>query len=279
MSRHRTERRANSAGSHRAAKPAVNRVVPIVLSTGIASLGLAAFVVTAIDWRPTPPGPPDDARAQVQSPAPTVTLASPAITPPETRTATPLRPSTAAVGRVKNPPRVPEDGSGRFAVVPAVSPVDDSAAVTTYTVEVEDSIRLRPAGVATVVDEVLTDRRSWNGEGDHALRRTTDDPDLRIVLATPETTDQLCAPLDMGGRLSCRNGNLVVLNAWRWINGANSYGSDLKSYLQYLVNHEVGHALGKSHTTCPGLGEPAPVMVQQTKGIGGCTANPWPVAG
>ena len=44
----------------------------------------------------------------------------------------------------------------------------------------------------------------------------------------------------------------VVLNAKRWLLGVDSYGSDLTNYRRYLVNHEFGHALGKTHVHCPG---------------------------
>ncbi|GAB2856929.1 hypothetical protein GCM10027026_03490 [Myroides odoratimimus subsp. xuanwuensis] len=68
----------------------------------------------------------------------------------------------------------------------------------------------------------------------------------------------------------------MVLNAWRWVNGATGYENKLKDYRRYLVNHEVGHALGYPHVACPGSGRSAPVMMQQTKGLAGCKPNPWP---
>jgi Protein of unknown function (DUF3152) len=44
-----------------------------------------------------------------------------------------------------------------------------------------------------------------------------------------------------------------------------------------MVNHEVGHALGRGHAACPRAGDPARVMMQQTKGVDACRPNPWPL--
>ncbi len=168
--------------------------------------------------------------------------------------------------------RIPERGTGAFEIAPA-SPADPAGA-TTYRFEVEKGLPFAPPEVARFVQATLADGRGWAAH--HRLTRVDDHADLRIVLASPETADALCAPLDTGGRLSCRNGTDVVLNAWRWSFGADSYAGDLEAYRRYVVSHETGHALGYPHVDCPGPGEPAPVMVQQTKGLDGCEANPWP---
>jgi hypothetical protein len=68
-----------------------------------------------------------------------------------------------------------------------------------------------------------------------------------------------------------------MLNYMRWVEGAASYGDNLDSYRSYMVNHEVGHILGNRHSDCPVPGVLAPVMMQQTKGVGACLPNPWPL--
>jgi hypothetical protein len=75
-------------------------------------------------------------------------------------------------------------------------------------------------------------------------------------------------------RLSCAilGGNDIWLNADRWINGAPASKLPLLRYRQYMVTHEMGHSLGYEHVKCPGSG-PAPVMMQQTLGIGKCFPN------
>ncbi|WP_344735159.1 DUF3152 domain-containing protein [Nocardioides fonticola] len=171
---------------------------------------------------------------------------------------------------------VPETGSGRFASAVGTSPVVGHGELVTYSVEVEGGLPVKPAAFARIVDGVLSDPRGWTALSDHSVKRVSSNADYRIRLASPDTTDTLCSPLDTGGRLSCRNGDNVVLNAWRWANGARSYRGDLGDYRSYMINHEFGHALGYGHRMCPRAGARAPVMVQQTKGLGGCVANPWP---
>ena len=42
------------------------------------------------------------------------------------------------------------------------------------------------------------------------------------------------------------------------------------------MNHETGHWLGHGHRGLCRAG-PAPVMMQQSKGTGACSFNPWPL--
>lgn len=175
-------------------------------------------------------------------------------------------------------PVVVAEGDGALAVVAGGSARVGSGPLRTYVVEVEGGLGVDAAQVAAAVDRVLADPRSWTSGGRRAVQRI-DDPDeadLRIALASPKTTDRLCAPLRTAGRYSCANGDRAILNARRWLTGAPAYGSQLEAYRTYLVNHEVGHVLGQRHAACPGPGEVAPVMLQQTKGLDGCAPGPWP---
>ena len=57
----------------------------------------------------------------------------------------------------------------------------------------------------------------------------------------------------------------VFINEARWVRGAVPFQGDIGSYRQYVVNHEVGHAIGyQDHEPCAENGALAPVMMQQT---------------
>jgi hypothetical protein len=87
----------------------------------------------------------------------------------------------------------------------------------------------------------------------------------------------ICDPL-----WSCRVGPNVVINFNRWQNASeawNARGGSLEDYRHMVINHETGHWLGFGHSHCPGPGQPAPVMQQQSIDLQGCSFNPWPTAG
>ena len=115
--------------------------------------------------------------------------------------------------------------------------------------------------------------------GEVAFRRVRCGPvDFRVVLAAPATVDRLCYPLRTNGSLSCATGARAVLNVRRWRRGAPAFHGNVALYRRYLVNHEVGHLLGHGHSSCQAAGARAPVMMQQTLGVGACRANGRPLA-
>jgi len=217
---------------------------------------------------PAPPG--GDATASAAAP--------PAVPPPSTA---PPAPTTAAPTPSPSPvePEVVQAGTGRLRVVPGGSERSGRGPLRTYRVQVEGGLGIDAAGFADQVDATLSDDRSWGADGRMSFRRVADGgADFTVVLASPDTTDRLCLPLDTAGIYSCGTGDTAVINSMRWLEGADAYEDRLPAYRQYVVNHEVGHVLGHGHVPCPGSGEPAPVMLQQTKGVGSCTAQPWPYA-
>ncbi|MEU4766521.1 DUF3152 domain-containing protein [Actinosynnema sp. NPDC023794] len=158
---------------------------------------------------------------------------------------------------------IPTDGHGTFHAVPGSSPVVGAGVVRTYSVEVEDGVVYDEQGFAAFVQETLSDPRSWTARGDVAFRRVTGPATIRIRLTSQNTARAVCGyeiPVDV----SCRNGGLVHLSAARWVRGAVAFDGDLISYRRYVVNHEVGHALGEGHRPCAAHGGVAPVMMQQT---------------
>jgi hypothetical protein len=176
---------------------------------------------------------------------------------------------------------VPESGPGTYqAAKKAMRPTSSSGTLIRYDVRIEDGLSIDPDKAAVQIQRVLDDKRSWRGTRRWRFELTPvgESATLHAYIVTPKTTDRLCAPYLTRGEVSCQNGNRVVLNAKRWLLGAESYRADLPDYRRYLVNHEFGHALGKHHVGCPGPGRLAPVMMQQTKGLGACRKNPWPQA-
>ncbi|HEX7321778.1 MAG TPA: DUF3152 domain-containing protein [Mycobacterium sp.] len=203
-----------------------------------------------------------------------------------------------------------EAGLMTWQVVPGTMPQvgRGTAKVFAYTVEVENGIDAAAFGgdeaFARMVDQTLANPKGWTHNPQIAFVRvdgtgpTT--PDFRISLTTPMTIREGCGyeiPLEV----SCYNPSYgptaqprVFINEARWVRGAVPFQGDIGSYRQYLINHEVGHAIGyQHHEPCDRQDGLAPVMMQQTLGTANndattfdpdwvkpdgkvCRFNPWP---
>jgi hypothetical protein len=175
-------------------------------------------------------------------------------------------------------------GKGSWHVVPLAGDGTSGKRVGTggrlyhYTVEVEDGVDPSSyAGddsFARTVEATLSDTRSWVGTGKVSLQRVDGsfpNPDFRVRLTSPITATRadLCG-FGIPFPTSCYIRGFqrsVVINLSRWVRGALAFGADMGTYRQYAINHEVGHALGKSHVGCQDNGALAPVMMQQTFGV------------
>ena len=241
------------------------RVVPMAVTGDV--LALAAAPLDGVPGpAATSAGPSSSPGARSPSPGPS-TSSSP-------------RPKAGPTTKPKPKPRpVPATGPGTYDGARTTIPAPSTGGrLIRYDVKVEKNLDLDPDQAARIIAGVLNDKRSWRGAGEgrfELVRAGSKRAELHAYIVTPGTTDELCAPLQTQGEVSCQNGDKVVLNAKRWVRGADAYGRDLVGYRRYLVNHEFGHYIGFGHVPCPGRGKPAPIMLQQTKGLDGCRKNPW----
>ncbi len=149
--------------------------------------------------------------------------------------------------------------------------------VVRWAVSVDTATGISKAEVEAVVAATLNDPRSWSPiKKTRFVMSPWATALLRIRVLTPKGTDRFCAPFRTQGYKSCSKNWDVALNADRWSLGAAAAAMPLDQYRIYMVNHEVGHSLGEDHESCPGPGSVAPILLQQTIGLQGCTPNPWP---
>ncbi|WP_407689011.1 DUF3152 domain-containing protein [Mycobacterium sp. HUMS_1102779] len=203
-----------------------------------------------------------------------------------------------------------EAGDNTYRVVPGTTPQigRGTAKVFRYTVEVENGLDPTMFGgddaFAQMVDQTLANPKGWTHDPKFAFIRVDAtsgvNPDFRISLVSPVTVREGCGyefPLET----SCYNPafgpdrqSRVFVNEARWVRGAVPFEGDIGSYRQYVINHEVGHAIGyERHQACDQQGGLAPIMMQQTfstsdddaapfdpdfvKADGKtCKFNPWP---
>ncbi|WP_324274163.1 DUF3152 domain-containing protein [Blastococcus brunescens] len=175
-----------------------------------------------------------------------------------------------------------EQGAGSLTVVDGTSAVMGTGPLRRFIVEVEDGIGVAGAPFAGAVEATLGDPRSWGSGGRNSFQRVgaaevaAGQFDFRVSLVSPGSMETYCPGVGTGGYTSCRYGDRAVINLARWATAVPHYEGDVATYRQYVVNHEVGHVLGNGHVDCPGPGQLAPVMVQQTLSLGGCAKNAWP---
>ncbi|MEQ8842821.1 MAG: DUF3152 domain-containing protein [Acidimicrobiales bacterium] len=220
----------------------------------VAAIWLAGCGTSDVDVAPA-----TTTTTTTSKPTPTTTT-TPTTTPTTTTsTPTPTTTTTPTTSLPGGPPELRIDGS------PMIR----------FSVEVGDGVDLTRDEVARFVADTLRDERSWVGRG-VGFELLDDGGDFTMIVALPDDVDEMCAPLQTVGRYSCARNGWIAFNSLRWFGATDDWPTDLETYRHYLVNHEVGHYIvGPDHESCPGVGEVAPVMMQQTKGLDGCLPNGW----
>jgi hypothetical protein len=238
------------------------------------------FTLVDLALNPAPPTPSENAAA---------TTVRTSAAPPPTTAGLPSAPAAGDAGPTETETAVPavqstyvEQGAGSLTVVDGSSPVYGTGPLTRFIVEVEDGIEVDGPGFAEAVTATLGDPRSWGAGGRMSFQRVgaaeaaAGQFEIRVALVSPGSMERYCPGVGTGGYTSCRYGDRAVINLARWVTAVPHYEGDIATYRQYVVNHEVGHALGNGHVDCPGPGQLAPVMVQQTLDLEGCVKNAWP---
>ncbi len=175
-----------------------------------------------------------------------------------------------------------DDGLPQTVIAPGDGPVVglEQWNVFTYTVEADASLAAEmPTFVQMVEDTLGNTSNGWAADPTYAFQRIERpaDASIRIVLAPPAVVDDMCARVGLytEGLYSCWDGIHTMLNSDRWFTATPEF-SDLGVYRSYLINHEVGHGLGRDHEFCAGPDAIAPVMQQQSISLQGCRENAWP---
>ncbi len=164
-----------------------------------------------------------------------------------------------------------------------------------YNVAVEAGVEEDMGKFSAAVNRILTRRGGWDRWGFSFVSVYPDEggaSDMRkrmrqymtLQLCSNATIRQFGPDFDGMSVADCQH-NFIRINVDRWRTGPKPAGAtmSLSDYRQYVVLHEVGHVLSRCspthhQATCAPDGR-APIMMQQTNGVGKCDWNPWPVAG
>ena len=168
-----------------------------------------------------------------------------------------------------------EDSEDEWVLLDNVNSRDEQK--LNYAVKIEPSLGLDPLCIKNLLFLILNNDTGWTNITEKQFQLTSvEESDYVYIFASPEKTDELCAPIETNSIYSCRKEQNIVLNFFRWKNGAEDFKNDMETYRIYLINHETGHILGWGHVGCPKEGAIAPVMMQQSKGTEGCIPYGWP---
>lgn len=172
--------------------------------------------------------------------------------------------------------RVVRDAGAGWSRSAATLPLLDVFRLHTYSVTTRGVVHADMGVFRSVVAATYADPHGWL-RAHHRFREVQRGGDFTVILSQARflpAFSWVCSPT-----YSCQIGRFVIINQDRWQRGSRHFPADLLSYRRMLVNHETGHWLGLGHAYCARPGAPAPVMQQQSKGMHGCRANPWPRPG
>lgn len=125
---------------------------------------------------------------------------------------------------------------------------------------------------------VYADVRGWNDQGLVGFENVASSCDYTVWLSAASQMTSFGSICD--DYYNCQVGGSVVVNYDRWTTATppwNQTGGNIEDYRVLIISHETGHRLGfLDNPVCPGAGQPAYVMMQQSIDLKGCVFNIWP---
>ncbi len=174
-----------------------------------------------------------------------------------------------------------------------------------YSIAVAKNIDFAAEEFKNIVQYILQHNKGWksygydfeyceNSKESKTLKNSkneTPKKHVHITLCNPEDVKKACGT----STLSCYDPSTdkIYINYRNW-NGGSKSDLSTADYRIYVINHEMGHALGFEHTKCPALVDAAKycslasnlgtnsasIMQQMSKGpehIAPCKSNMWPL--
>ena len=124
----------------------------------------------------------------------------------------------------------------------------------------------------------LMHKRGRNSKGFHIQPGSKHEAGVWIYLGSPEEMEQRYGMHKHLKGLSVTDSRsspiIIDIHSGNWTNPPSKFKGSQQEYRAYLINHEMGHALGFGHTKL-GKGK-CQLMAQQTKGTQGCIPNGYP---
>jgi len=127
------------------------------------------------------------------------------------------------------------------------------------------------------IQDILDDPRAWDQEFVDITEKLDKQPDIYVHKASGKEMQKIYPFDHLQGLSLCDTSKYpteIYIRKENWDEGRGGY-QNVWGYRAYVILHEFGHSIGYRHVKCPKAGEPAPVMMQQTKGTSPCYPDPW----